>query len=472
MTKLPSPEMIKHHSARISIAIMEEQVWRMGAKQDLLKEDIPFSFPEILHPFAPAAASIIEREMCYRQEKNQGARHPHPEQLIQKWIEARKDLWTPLPAERKTLRNWLKQLQPPCSLSISAIQKHWKQHKDLLPFHLKDCNLRTLLDSSLDITLHQGYTHNALRPRRIRENGFICWRHSSAEGLRGVDIAPFVSAKHQPLDVQLHILKWSWKHDPLKLAQTLFEMGLVKTKSQASNVFLKNYHPAISKSQILQILGIQEGLEARTKIGKALYRTQKLNIGDIPIQLETSQPIQPVKDPDFFLPRRRGPEALFSRWNQGILVDEQGRYSVTPERQALKIAEQIQHPIVLDAFCGCGGNTIGFARQSQIKKVIGFELDPKRYQMAKHNISLYNLSAKIELHHGSIFQHFPPAPFVFLDPPWEWGIERLENLRIQFQQKYAHGMMKVPVSFPFPQASQVKLYLTAESYPSFAILQW
>ena len=52
----------------------------------------------------------------------------------------------------------------------------------------------------------------------------------------------------------------------------------------------------------------------------------------------------------------------FSRYNEGCLLDEEGWYSVTPEAIANQIAERCRCDVVLDAFCGVGGNTIAFAR--------------------------------------------------------------------------------------------------------------
>lgn len=46
----------------------------------------------------------------------------------------------------------------------------------------------------------------------------------------------------------------------------------------------------------------------------------------------------------------------------GCLLDEAGWYSVTPERIANQIAERCRCDVVLDAFCGVGGNTIAFAK--------------------------------------------------------------------------------------------------------------
>jgi trimethylguanosine synthase len=43
-------------------------------------------------------------------------------------------------------------------------------------------------------------------------------------------------------------------------------------------------------------------------------------------------------------------------------LDEEGWYSVTPEAIATQIAERCRCDVVLDAFCGVGGNAIAFAR--------------------------------------------------------------------------------------------------------------
>lgn len=473
MMNLPSPKSIKYHSPRCSIAHSDEIIWRIGSRNDLEKEEQTKQFPIELESFFPnAAACTPYQEQLCRQEEYLGAIEIDPQILIQKWQDARKYLWQELPLETKPLRQWLKQIQPPCALSTKEIQKFWKQNKATLPFKLKDCNLRKILDTPIQIQLHQGYTHNALIPRRIRERGFICWRYASDKGLRGVDCAPYLSPEGQPLDIQLHILKWAWKNDPIKLAETLFAMNLVTSIPQTAELQIKKHHPAISKAQLLRILGVQEGIGRSTLIAKALYRAKKLNIGGIPIELETAPPLSPIKDSEFFLPRKRRPTELFSRWNQGCQLDEEGLYSVTPERHALRIAKQAQHPVIVDAFCGGGGNTIAFARQKHVQKVISFEIDPARMQMARNNASIYGISDKISFHQKSSLQNPPAAPFVFLDPPWEWSVEKLDALRKQFQKKYPHGMMKLPISFPFPQDATCQFYLTEENYPSFALLQW
>ena len=52
----------------------------------------------------------------------------------------------------------------------------------------------------------------------------------------------------------------------------------------------------------------------------------------------------------------------FSLYDDGCLLDEEGWYSVTPEKIAEQIAERCRCDTILDAFCGVGGNAIAFAR--------------------------------------------------------------------------------------------------------------
>lgn len=52
----------------------------------------------------------------------------------------------------------------------------------------------------------------------------------------------------------------------------------------------------------------------------------------------------------------------FSLYDKGCLLDEEGWYSVTPERVADQIAERCRCDTILDAFCGVGGNAIAFAK--------------------------------------------------------------------------------------------------------------
>ena len=52
---------------------------------------------------------------------------------------------------------------------------------------------------------------------------------------------------------------------------------------------------------------------------------------------------------------------LFSRFDEGIMIDEYGWFSVTPESIAEHIAWRCACGVIIDAFCGVGGNTVQFA---------------------------------------------------------------------------------------------------------------
>lgn len=52
---------------------------------------------------------------------------------------------------------------------------------------------------------------------------------------------------------------------------------------------------------------------------------------------------------------------LFSRYDEGVKLDEEGWYSVTPEEIAVRHAERCRGRTVIDCFAGVGGNAIQFA---------------------------------------------------------------------------------------------------------------
>ena len=53
---------------------------------------------------------------------------------------------------------------------------------------------------------------------------------------------------------------------------------------------------------------------------------------------------------------------LFSKYDAGIKLDDEAWFSTTPEIIAEYVAKRIGGGVILDGFCGVGGNTI------QVKK--------------------------------------------------------------------------------------------------------
>lgn len=112
-----------------------------------------------------------------------------------------------------------------------------------------------------------------------------------------------------------------------------------------------------------------------------------------------STTMEPPKDPSilkYWKQRRR----LFSKFDLGIQLDQEGWFSVTPEQIADHVATETlenirskepQPVVVLDAFGGCGGNSIAFAKRPDVGKVISVDIDRQRLKLAAQNASIYGI---------------------------------------------------------------------------------
>ncbi|KNE60086.1 hypothetical protein AMAG_05517 [Allomyces macrogynus ATCC 38327] len=131
--------------------------------------------------------------------------------------------------------------------------------------------------------------------------------------------------------------------------------------------------------------------------------------------------------------RRRN---LFSKFDEGVRLDEVGWFSVTPEPIAQHLAERCRSNLVIDAFAGVGGNAIQFAMTCE--QVIAIELDPVRLACARHNAEIYGVADRIEFVLGDAIQFLERTKLqpdvIFLSPPWG-GPEYLQ------QESYTLDMM-------------------------------
>ncbi|XP_038819873.1 trimethylguanosine synthase [Salvelinus namaycush] len=113
---------------------------------------------------------------------------------------------------------------------------------------------------------------------------------------------------------------------------------------------------------------------------------------------------------------------LFSRYDEGIKLDHEGWFSVTPEKIAehiaLRVQESFHSELIIDAFCGVGGNAIQFALTG--KRVLAIDIDPVRLALAHHNAQVYKVAERIDFVQGDFLQLAPRlrADVVFLSPPW------------------------------------------------------
>ncbi|KAI0831980.1 S-adenosyl-L-methionine-dependent methyltransferase [Trametes gibbosa] len=160
-------------------------------------------------------------------------------------------------------------------------------------------------------------------------------------------------------------------------------------------------------------------------LGEALAKYDATGL--VPFYTEASQ--VPEQLQKYYSQRER----YFSLYSSGCLLDEEGWYSVTPERVADQIADRCRCDVILDAFCGVGGNAIAFARTCE--RVIALDVSPIRLALARHNAALYGVQDRIEFVLGD-FLSFARSlqtarspeggtqsskrkiDVVFLSPPW------------------------------------------------------
>lgn len=118
---------------------------------------------------------------------------------------------------------------------------------------------------------------------------------------------------------------------------------------------------------------------------------------------------------------------LFSRFDRGIQLDDEMWFSVTPEpiaiEQALVAAAGSGAGVVIDGFCGAGGNTIQLARAGG-HFAVGLDIRPDRVRQAWRHAALYGQRRRCDFvvaDFRSAPRLFRRADGVFLSPPWADG---------------------------------------------------
>jgi predicted RNA methylase len=93
---------------------------------------------------------------------------------------------------------------------------------------------------------------------------------------------------------------------------------------------------------------------------------------------------------------------LLSKYDKGVLLDTESWYSITPEIIAKHIAQRCLQQfnkndkkinIVLDCFCGCGGNSIAMAEICN--NLLAIDIDPDKIKKIAHNAEIYGVSGNI-----------------------------------------------------------------------------
>ena len=108
----------------------------------------------------------------------------------------------------------------------------------------------------------------------------------------------------------------------------------------------------------------------------------------------------------------------FSKFDQGIKMDKDSWWSVTPEEIAKYTAKLIQGKTIIDGFCGCGGNVIQFSKYCS--QVYAIDISESTLNMCKNNCKVYHCENNIKFIHSDFLEmkNKIKADYIFLSPPW------------------------------------------------------
>lgn len=164
-----------------------------------------------------------------------------------------------------------------------------------------------------------------------------------------------------------------------------------------------------SEAKEALVLPVYEDLERMEQIESSFYDTSSK-------QLSNKVPPRLFK---YWLQRY----SLFSRYDQGIAMDYDSWFSVTPEVIAWHQAKRArrcfdQSCVVVDAFAGAGGNAIQFALAGC--HVIAIEIDSRRASYLAQNAAVYGVADRIEIVCGDFLKLTKSivADVAFFSPPW------------------------------------------------------
>lgn len=186
----------------------------------------------------------------------------------------------------------------------------------------------------------------------------------------------------------------------------------------AKSIVTETKDPELGETTFAQV---KAAAELNVPIDQAFIAVQRAPTAKAPLKKFKAKGFKPLPDgdcgdglvnphdknevPDKYWAQRK---RLFSRFDDGIRLDKEGWYSVTPEAIANHIASRVsagrEHGsmVVMDAFCGCGGNAIAFAMRPEVSLVIAVDCDREKLEMAANNAAAYDVaSEKIVFIHGN-----------------------------------------------------------------------
>jgi trimethylguanosine synthase len=165
---------------------------------------------------------------------------------------------------------------------------------------------------------------------------------------------------------------------------------LEETESKKETEGLEDKDKSDFSDAFISIKRAKSAMKPTTIMADSVENFQPLPNGDCGDG--RTNPYDNKEVPDKFWSQRR---RLFTLFDEGIQLDKESWYSVTPEAIANHISACLvgnrEHVVVLDPFCGCGGNAIAFAQMEGVKLVVCVDKDLEKLKMAASNAAIYNI---------------------------------------------------------------------------------
>ena len=246
--------------------------------------------------------------------------------------------------------------------------------------------------------------------------------------------------------------------DDSSLYETTLEIKQLLTNNVHNNIQME-----VEKNEILENKEIIEGISDQNN--NILF----LLIKKTNIFFNTSENlfIKGRKDPDKFpKSQKNNPYYVqrfyfFSLYDKGIQMDKESWYSVTPEEISDYIASIIPNSYnstILDAFCGCGGNSISFSKK--FKRVFANDLYQEKISMTKNNARVYNCPDNIIYFINDFLTlnlEGENIDYVFLSPPW--GGPEYKNEEIYSLKKWITPDIEKIIEKSFKISKNIMIYL-------------
>ncbi|KAL0271205.1 UNVERIFIED_CONTAM: hypothetical protein PYX00_008376 [Menopon gallinae] len=255
----------------------------------------------------------------------------------------------------------------------------------------------------------------------VLKSGYVTFRKKNIRGqnrkLKLLDMKP---ATHIFFDDDGNELCESKHNESIDTPESVEDESSSKAESEGISRLKQSFIEKESLGYEAHSSSVDEEIDESKKQKKKRKRQRKCN--NMPFEVEENKNL--IK---YWIKRYQ----LFSRFDLGIKLDAESWYSATPEKVAMHHAERCRCDVIIDAFCGAGGNSIQFAFTCE--RVIAIDIDPEKIALAKNNARVYGVEDRIEFIVGDFTKLAVKlqADVVFLSPPWggpEYSVLDVYNL--------------------------------------------